>query len=153
MRRTRWHLVLLAATAWAAGTGGVARAQWEIFNNFCTAKETDTPGSPIQCMHDERTLVAAATNSGDRLSYSTQQFIPDLTQACVADDPAHPWYDDIFGGCKVEVVWLEPNTGINSSLWVAFGHSLEHGEFNGMSGLLVLARTVSCDCYGHRPES
>jgi hypothetical protein len=97
-------------------------------------------------------VIGVAANSSDRRSYSTQQFI-DLDDYCLALDYAHPWYDEVKGECEVEVFWLEPNIGVNSSMWVGFGDSLENGEGSGVSGLLVYVQRVSCDCYGRLRSS
>jgi hypothetical protein len=154
MRRTRWHLVLLVATVVFPLSAAQAQS-WEIFENVCNATETEaetgTIGNPISCILGD-VVVGVASNSADRRSYSTQQF-GDVNQYCIDTDPAHPWFDEVKGYCKVEVYWVEPNTGVNSSMWVRFGDPIENGEWGGGSGLLVYVQTVSCDCYGRRPPS
>jgi hypothetical protein len=143
---------LFACSAVFSASAADAQEDWQVFDNLCNAVETENPGSPISCIFGED-VVGVATNSGDRRSYNTQLFRDELTEFCIEQDPAHPWFDEVVGLCKVEIVWVEPNTGINSTIWVRFGETTEHGELGGATGLFVFVQKVSCDCYGRRPPS
>lgn len=158
MQHTRWHFVWLVVATVVFPLSAAHAQDWELFENVCNATEESLPGSPIPCitaLADPQTgaltdyVVATATNSSDRRSYSTQIFF-DLDQHCLNLDYAHPWYDEVKGLCEVEVYWLEPTTGVSSSLWVGFGDPLEHGEASGWTGLSVYVESVSCSCYGRR---
>ena len=152
MQHTRWHFVWFVVATVVFPLSAAHAQDWEIFENVCNATEESRPGSPIPCIltgEDEGYVMAAVTNSLDRRSYSTQ-ILYDLDQYCLDVDYAHPWYDDVKGLCEVEVFWLEPTTGVSSSLWVGFGDPLEHGEASGWTGLTVYAQRVSCDCYGKK---